>query len=100
MPSGLEVISIAPMMGVDNVWCSGYSSCRRRLKGLASIIGRQSKVGWVIRKARRLAERPDPKKPTVLRGSVGVRHCESSDCTRGCDGTCVHVVNSLAGVGG
>jgi hypothetical protein len=56
---------------------------RRWLKGLASIIGRQSKVGWVIRKARRLVERPDPKKPTVLRGSVGVRHCESSDRIKG-----------------
>jgi len=81
--SRLELISTAPIMGVDNVWCSVYSSSRRRLKGLASIIGRQSKVGWVIRKARRLVERPDPKKPTVLRGSVGVRHCESSDRIKG-----------------
>ena len=47
--SGLELISTAPMMGVDNVWCSVYSSHRRRLKGLASIIGRQSEVSWVIR---------------------------------------------------
>jgi hypothetical protein len=37
----------------------------------------------VIRKARRLVERSDPKKPTVLRGSVGVRHCESSDHVKG-----------------
>jgi hypothetical protein len=56
---------------------------RRRSKGLASIIGRQSKIGRVIRKARRLVERPDPKKPTVLRGSVGVRYCESSDRIKG-----------------
>jgi hypothetical protein len=56
---------------------------RRRLKGLASIIGRQSEVSWVIRLTERFARRPDPKKPTSLRDDVGVRNCESSDRIKG-----------------
>ena len=31
---------------------------------------------------------------------VGVRDCESSDRIKGCDGTCIRAVDSLAGVGG
>jgi len=50
----------------------------------------QSRLGDPLRQGD-LLERPDPKKPTVLRGSVGVWNCESSDCIRGCDGTCLHV---------
>src|SRR5215813_9096624 len=49
---------------------------------------------------KRFVGHPDPKKPTILRGRVGVRNCESSDRIKGCDGTCIHAVSSLAGVGG
>ena len=35
----------------------------------------------------------------TLRGAVGVWNCESSDYIEGCDGTCIHVVGSLAGAG-
>ena len=31
---------------------------------------------------------------------VGVRDCENSNRIKGCDGTWIHVVDSLAGVGG
>jgi Fis family transcriptional regulator, factor for inversion stimulation protein len=40
-------------------------------------------------------ERPDPKKPTTLRGVVGVWNCESSDYIRGRDGACYHAVRFL-----
>ena len=45
-------------------------------------------------------EQPDLKKLTALRGVVGVWDCESGDRIKGCDGTCLHAVGSLAGVGG
>ncbi len=32
--------------------------------------------------------------------SAEVWNCESGDRIKGCDGTCVHATNSLAGVGG
>ena len=47
-----------------------------------------------------LGKLPNPKKPTVLRGSAGVWSCESSDRIRGRDGACLHVVGFLAGAGG
>jgi hypothetical protein len=40
-------------------------------------------------------ERPDPKKPTTLRGVVGVWNCESSDYIRGRDGACYHAARFL-----
>jgi len=46
----------------------------------------------VISEPRQLGARPDLKKPTALRGAVGVWDCESSDRIKGCDGTCIHVV--------
>jgi len=46
----------------------------------------QSKVSWVISSLGRPGERPDPKKPTALRGVVGVWDCESSDRIKGRDG--------------
>ena len=36
----------------------------------------------------------------TLRGAVGVWNCESSDYIKGCDGTCIHAIGSLAGAGG
>jgi len=39
----------------------------------------QSKVSWVISSLGRPGERPDPKKPTTLRGVVGVWDCESTE---------------------
>jgi len=35
-----------------------------------------------------------------LRGAVGVWNCESGDRIKGCDGTCLHAIGSLAGAGG
>ena len=40
-------------------------------------------------------EQPDPKKPTTLRGVVGVWNCKSSDYIRGRDGACFHAVGFL-----
>src|SRR5215471_11476986 len=34
------------------------------------------------------------------RGTVGVWNCESGDYIKGCDGTCIHAVSSLAGADG
>ena len=45
-------------------------------------------------------EQPDLKKPTALRGVVGVWDRESGDRIKGCDGACVHAEGSLAGAGG
>ena len=45
-------------------------------------------------------EQPDLKKPTALRGAVGVWNRESGDRIKGCDGACLHAVSSLAGAGG
>jgi hypothetical protein len=45
-------------------------------------------------------EQPDLKKPTALREAVGVWDRESGDRIKGCDGTCIHAVGSLAGAGG
>ena len=45
-------------------------------------------------------EQPDLKKPTALRGAVGVWDRESGDCIKGCDGACLHAINSLAGADG
>jgi Fis family transcriptional regulator, factor for inversion stimulation protein len=39
---------------------------------------------------------PNLKKPTTLRGVVGVWNCESSDYIRGRDGACFHAVGFLA----
>jgi hypothetical protein len=36
----------------------------------------------------------------ILRGTVGVWNCESSDYIKGCDGACIHAVGFLAGAGG
>jgi len=54
----------------------------------------------VIRKAGRPAIRPDPKKPTNLRGDAGVWYRESGDRIKDRDGARIQVVDSLAGVGG
>jgi len=43
-------------------------SCREPWKGLAKRNVSQSKVSWVISSLGRPKERPDPKKPTALRG--------------------------------
>lgn len=60
----------------------------------------QSEVSWVIRSARQLVEPPNPKKPTALRGTAGVWNRKSGNHIRGCDGPCIHAVNSLAGADG
>jgi len=52
----------------------------------------QSEVGRVISLAGQLGGPPNPKKPTALRGAVGVWNCESSDHIKGRDGACLHVV--------
>ena len=52
----------------------------------------------MIREAGRLANRPDPKKPTDLRGDAGVWYCESSNRIKDRDGARIYVVDSLAGV--
>jgi hypothetical protein len=36
----------------------------------------------------------------ILRGTVGVWNCESSDYIKGCDGACILAVGFLAGAGG
>ena len=36
----------------------------------------------------------------LLRGTVWVWNCESGDYIKGCDGTCIHAVGSLAGADG
>lgn len=43
----------------------------------------QSEVDWVISSAGQPAGQPDPKKPTALRGEVGVWDCESSNRIKG-----------------
>jgi Fis family transcriptional regulator len=50
----------------------------------------------VISPAGQPARQPNLKKPTTLRGVVGVWNCESSDYIRGRDGACVHAVGFLA----
>ena len=45
-------------------------------------------------------EQPDLKKPTAPREAVGVWDRESGDRIKGCDGTCLHAVSSLAGAHG
>jgi hypothetical protein len=60
----------------------------------------QSEVDWVIGPAGQLAGPPNPKKPTTLRGVVGVWNCESSDYIRGRDGACFHAVGFFAGASG
>jgi len=42
----------------------------------------------VISSAGQPEEQPDLKKPTTLRGAVGVWDHESGDRIKGCDGTC------------
>ena len=54
----------------------------------------------MIRSAGQPEEQPDLKKPTALRGVVGVWDRESGDRIKGCDGACIHAVGSLAGAGG
>jgi hypothetical protein len=54
----------------------------------------------VISSAGQPEEQPDLKKPTALRGEVGVWDRESGDRIKGCDGACIHAEGSLAGVGG
>jgi len=56
----------------------------------------QSEVDWVISAAGQPAGPPNLKKPTTLRGVVGVWNCESSDYIRGRDGACFHAVGFLA----
>jgi hypothetical protein len=46
----------------------------------------------VISEAGKPEEQPDLKKPTALRGAVGVWDRESGDRIKGCDGACVHAV--------
>src|SRR5258705_11751234 len=64
-------------------------------KGLAQIKFSHSEVDWVISSVGQLAGRPNLKKPTALRGVVGVWNCESSDYIRGRDGACFHAVGFL-----
>jgi cobalamin biosynthesis protein CbiM len=52
----------------------------------------ESEVSWVIKKPGQLGGLPDLKKPTALRGAVGVWNRESGDRIKGCDGTCIRVV--------
>jgi len=54
----------------------------------------------VIGSPGRPEEQPDLKKPTALRGAVGVWNRESGDRIKGCDGACVHAESSLARAGG
>jgi len=54
----------------------------------------------VICEAGQPEAQPDLKKPTDLRGEVGVWNCESSDRIKGCDGACIHAIGFLAGAGG
>jgi len=54
----------------------------------------------VISLTRQLVKQPDPKKPTALRGAVGVWNRESGDRIKGCDGARILAASSLAGVGG
>jgi hypothetical protein len=61
-------------------------------KGWLKLKLSQSEVGRVIRWKGQPGRRPNPKKPTALRGAVGVRDCESSDHIKGRDGACVHAV--------
>jgi hypothetical protein len=54
----------------------------------------------VISSAGQPEEQPYLKKPTALRGAVGVWDRESGGRIKGCDGACFHAVVSLAGVDG
>jgi hypothetical protein len=53
----------------------------------------------VIRSAGRPVGPPNLKKPTALRGGVGVWDCESGDRIKGCDGACLLAIGFFAGVG-
>jgi hypothetical protein len=64
-------------------------------KGCSNKIS-QPEVDWVIGSVGQPVEQPDLKKPTTLRGVVGVWNCESSDYIRGRDGACFHAVGFLA----
>src|SRR6266481_431156 len=55
----------------------------------------QSEVDWVIGPMGQPTGPPNLKKPTTLRGVVGVWNCESSDYIRGRDGACFHAVGFL-----
>jgi len=57
----------------------------------------QSEVDWVIGLVGQPVEQPDLKKPTILRGVVGVWNCESGDRIKGRDGACFHAVGFFAG---
>jgi hypothetical protein len=50
---------------------------------VGTIILSWPEVDWVISQAGRPAGRPNLKKPTTLRGVVGVWNCESSDRIKG-----------------
>ena len=83
----------APKSGIDNQRIAVYLRHRRRSKGLAQIKFSQSEVDWVISLAGQPAGPPNLKKPTALRGVVGVWNCESSDYIRA---VMVHVSTLLA----
>jgi hypothetical protein len=90
----------APKKGIDNFRANLYLGFRRRLKGLAKLNFCRSEVGWVISSEGQPDEQPDLKKPTALRGAVGVWDRESGDRIKGCDGACVHAIGFLAGADG
>ena len=79
----LLLCPFAPIIGIDKYSQSFYFRYRRQSKGLASITCGRSEVGWVIGSARQLVEPPNPKKPTDLRGAVGVWNRESGDRIKG-----------------
>ena len=76
-------LEIALKSGIDNNDATVYGAPRRRSKGLAEINLSRSEVDWVISSAGRPAGQPNLKKPTALRGVVGVWDCESSDRIKG-----------------
>ena len=63
---------IALKKGIDNFRANLYLGFRRRLKGLAKLNFSRSEVGWVISPEGQPKGQSDLKKPTALRGVVGV----------------------------
>ena len=86
----------AQKSGIDNELLNDLTFAPSTIERIGSNKISQSELDWVIGLAGQPVEQPDLKKPTTLRGVVGVWDCESGDRIRGRDGACFHAVGFLA----
>jgi hypothetical protein len=87
---------LALKSGIDNHPSTLLTSAASTIERIGPNKIGQSEVDWVTGPVGQLAGQPNRKKPTALRGVVGVWNCESSDYIRGRDGACFHAVGFLA----